>query len=477
MVEWVDWSPDGRLLASVSAGGLITICDQTGRTVQAWRSGHDAIYCVAFSPDSTRLATSGRSSAIKVWDVRTRGEVLSLRGHTDSVYGIGWSPDGSRLATASFDRCIKLWDAGTGHEVLTLHGHEDRVWSVAWSPDGRRLVSTSDDGTVRIWGAPAASAQSAPAYRDALVRAWHHGQAVSSPDDAGALFHLRRLLELDPTDRATATELVTGWEARGRHDPAIAALRTFSAAQPGSPKAHRQLGDALVWVGRRDEAVAEFREAVRLEPAFDWNHYILGKALRELGRLDEAIVELQEARRLKPTGFGAPSEHGRALAARGRFDEAIAAYQEAIRLLPGSTAAHSDLGLALYRAGRWAEAITALETARKLRKGDDGRDGFVLAMAHWRQGDRDEARAWFDKAVQAMQRGGSTDDELTQLRTEAAALLGVAAQSVEGHAARENRRNACLGQSEAMSWFGAAEASRTQPRAQLVTQGALAFVR
>ena len=97
---------------------------------------------------------------------------------------------------------------------------------------------------------------------------------------------------------------------------------------------------------------------------------------------------------------------------------AIAAYQEAIRLLPGSTAAHRDLGLALYRAGRWAEAITALETARKLRKGDDGRDGFVLAMAHWRQGDRDEARAWFDKAVQAMQR------EIHGRRTDAVANGG-----------------------------------------------------
>ncbi len=180
-----------------------------------------------------------------VWDAQSGGELLNLRGHTDLVYGIQWSPDGRRIASSSFDRSIKIWDAGTGHEVLTLHGHDDRVWSVAWSPDGRRLASASDDGTVRIWGAPGPEAESIATNHDALVRAWHHRQALASPTEAGALFHLRRLLASDPDERSAATELGAAWAARSRLQPAVELFRELVRLEPNSALAHQHLGDEL----------------------------------------------------------------------------------------------------------------------------------------------------------------------------------------------------------------------------------------
>ena len=84
------------------------------------------------------------------------------------------------------------------------------------------------------------------------------------------------------------------------------------------------------------------------------------------------------------------------------------------------------LGAALYRNGDDRAAIQKLEAAMSLRGGGDGSDWFFLAMAHWRLGDRDEARTWFDRAVQWMDKHKPQDDELRRFRAEAEAALAEA---------------------------------------------------
>ncbi len=64
-----------------------------------------------------------------------------------------FSPDGRRIASASDDKSVKVWDVATGQEALTLKGHTDGVTGVTFSPDGRRIASTSWDSTVKVWDA------------------------------------------------------------------------------------------------------------------------------------------------------------------------------------------------------------------------------------------------------------------------------------------------------------------------------------
>ena len=46
-------------------------------------------------------------------------------------------------------------------------------------------------------------------------------------------------------------------------------------------------------------------------------------------------------------------------------------------------------------------------------------------MANWQLGEKDKARAWYDRAVQWMDKNEPKNEELRRFRTEAAELLGV----------------------------------------------------
>jgi WD40 repeat protein len=80
-------------------------------------------------------------------------EISRFEGHTQMVHGVSLSPDGKRLASASHDRTVKVWDVTSGKELLTLKGHADAVATVAFSPDGERLASGSYDQTAKVWDA------------------------------------------------------------------------------------------------------------------------------------------------------------------------------------------------------------------------------------------------------------------------------------------------------------------------------------
>jgi WD40 repeat protein len=105
-----------------------------------------------------------------VWDVESKGCLLTLRGHVNEVFAAVFRPDASRIASGRRDGLVRLWDAATGEVLVRLPGHSDCVFSLAFSPDGKTLVSGSGDATLRLWDTePLRERSRAPRAAEALL--------------------------------------------------------------------------------------------------------------------------------------------------------------------------------------------------------------------------------------------------------------------------------------------------------------------
>jgi WD40 repeat protein len=103
---------------------------------------------VAFSHDSTRLASASDDRAVRIWDASSGACLQTLEGHSSLVRSVAFSHDSTRLASACHDSTVKIWDASSGACLQTLKGHSDSVSSadlvsILASPHSDAVVTKS----------------------------------------------------------------------------------------------------------------------------------------------------------------------------------------------------------------------------------------------------------------------------------------------------------------------------------------------
>ena len=129
-------------------GGEVVLLDlATRRTSRLW-SGPAAEYAVAFRWDGAR--SRGHCLAIPLIPLagfstrRPSGSSGRCRYRSLDCRTIAWSPDSTTLATTCVDRKIYLWDADTGKRKATLEGSTNATSSMrpstpparSWRPTG-----------------------------------------------------------------------------------------------------------------------------------------------------------------------------------------------------------------------------------------------------------------------------------------------------------------------------------------------------
>jgi WD40 repeat protein/serine/threonine protein kinase len=125
---------------------------------------------VAYSKDSTRLASGGDDGTVRLWDPRSGQLQRILLGHARKITRLAWSPDGKVLASGSDDSTVRLWEADTGKLLFPLAKHTGPIRALAWSPDGKTLASGSADRSVHLWDpATGASRRTFDVHKDPVV--------------------------------------------------------------------------------------------------------------------------------------------------------------------------------------------------------------------------------------------------------------------------------------------------------------------
>jgi WD40 repeat protein/energy-coupling factor transporter ATP-binding protein EcfA2 len=161
-VRSVVFHPDGHRLLSSDIEGVALVWDITpqGSSERLGLVAHDArMYAIDLSPDGGKLATGDDLGGLKIWDLAVQEMSQQMAGHRGSIHDIDFHPDGRRVATASADGTARVWNLANGEELFNLDGHGEGAGSGALpgvlgldhSPDGTMIATAGNDGTVRIW--------------------------------------------------------------------------------------------------------------------------------------------------------------------------------------------------------------------------------------------------------------------------------------------------------------------------------------
>lgn len=181
----IAFSPDSKKLACACDEGQLYYWDLSdGNTADGMPLGPmgGSLSSLAFSADGKKLATANNRLA-RVYDA-TLPEPKGIREINLNVGmypGVAWSPDGNTLAVTD-NGGVRLLDWIQDKELHFLKGFGGQVRSVAYSRDGKRLVAAGWDGKggrITVWdlsNGPPAFKFSQNNDRDPM---WH---AAISPD-------------------------------------------------------------------------------------------------------------------------------------------------------------------------------------------------------------------------------------------------------------------------------------------------------
>eukprot|EP01094_Clydonella_sp_ATCC50884_P025431 TRINITY_DN6674_c0_g1_i2.p1 TRINITY_DN6674_c0_g1~~TRINITY_DN6674_c0_g1_i2.p1 ORF type:complete len:349 (-),score=70.18 TRINITY_DN6674_c0_g1_i2:121-1167(-) len=125
---------------------------ETGRKPITRLTGHQQpINWVSYSPDGRLLASASFDQSLKLWNGITGKFFATLRGHVQRVYQVCWSSDSRLVVSGSQDSTLKVWDLKTGKLKVELPGHADEVYAVDWAPDGQHVASGGKDRVLKLW--------------------------------------------------------------------------------------------------------------------------------------------------------------------------------------------------------------------------------------------------------------------------------------------------------------------------------------
>jgi serine/threonine protein kinase/WD40 repeat protein len=145
--------PDGcRIVFGRKDGSIMVVDLADGRELRRWKPGFGSATTIAFDQGGTRLAlVSGFSGSVHVLDAES-GRVLAQLDNPASVFSLAWNPRQPNLLAAGVeDGTIRIWDVDTGRQTVTLEGDSYNGLAVAFHPDGDLLASRGWRAVLRLW--------------------------------------------------------------------------------------------------------------------------------------------------------------------------------------------------------------------------------------------------------------------------------------------------------------------------------------
>lgn len=155
-ITYLTWHPDGSLLcAGFGSGKIILINLNNADEIIPLKGHEDIIVDLQWSPDGKMLASQSLDETYKVWELSTRTCKYTFAGYNTDNWDctMQWNATSTLLTTGYEDSFIKIWNVTNGTCVATLEDEGFSLYSVSWNPEGTLLATGSENGHAVIWDA------------------------------------------------------------------------------------------------------------------------------------------------------------------------------------------------------------------------------------------------------------------------------------------------------------------------------------
>ena len=137
-------SADGSRLASAGLDGSLNLWQADGNVSWQTTGWEPRINALAFSPDGLVLAAGDMAGTVRLFDVESGREELSIETRLGLVERLVFSPEGSRLYSVGMNvpnTTIACWKIPSGQPAWESPIEESGIAAIAVSPEGNRLAS------------------------------------------------------------------------------------------------------------------------------------------------------------------------------------------------------------------------------------------------------------------------------------------------------------------------------------------------
>lgn len=151
-VTTLEWSSDGKLLATGSYDGVARVWSRTGALVHTLRGHKGPIFSLKWNKRGNYLLSGSYDKTTIVWDISGSTGFIEQQfvDHSAPALDVDWKDD-TTFASCSTDKTVHICKVGVEKPLKTYTGHTDEVNAVKWDPSGTLLASCSDDCTAKVW--------------------------------------------------------------------------------------------------------------------------------------------------------------------------------------------------------------------------------------------------------------------------------------------------------------------------------------
>jgi WD40 repeat protein/uncharacterized caspase-like protein len=156
---------------------------------------------------------------IRLWDVETGNRLKTFRGHSEDIESLAFSPDSTVLASSSNDRTIRLWSTETDKEPTVINT-KSPVRAIAFDRGGKTLVGIGEDEIVRLWDVASGQLRrelKAPPNRSLSSYSWARWIGFSSDEKKILSFNSEYVFRVWDVESGRLEDTFSGDEAAKRN--------------------------------------------------------------------------------------------------------------------------------------------------------------------------------------------------------------------------------------------------------------------